>query len=628
MMRFLRKKKLVSAAVAGFLTVSLLATPVSLSTLRPQKAEAQFAVIDITNYIANYGSWIADAASEAYNAVSSFAANYLQIKESTLDSIAWQLVNAVIKEMIKSTTDWVNHGFKGNPTFVQDINKFTRDVADQAVGNFIWKSDDLQFLCSPFALDVKIALDTQYRDTRNYQAQCTLTDVVKNVDGFLNGDFLAGGWDGWFQMTQTPSNNPYGALLETSGVLQAKVAGNQDRQLALLSFGNGFMSMKDPTCKPSPDNPDGFDESACPIVTPGTVIEDQLNNVLHKPGERLVVADEVNELLSALFSQLVSNVFSSAGGLAGLNDSGSGSYFDRLDHETDPTVPDQGSLSVFDNPIKEETEYRDLVRQEISMLLDAQTYKDRTYGDGNSCHSEDIPDDLIEALATARTALSVSESAIGRLNEFRSDFLLLQSSTTPQTALDLLYAKYNANSTPDAKTTLMSRFIAYQSSGALHSPSDTVTLRIGTIRSLADEIAGLKDDIDHDCDGRTPTPGATTQYSLTPADGNKSVAANGSEVTAFLVNVPSGTKRTTLTLAKTGATPSGVSYAAWPSDTAGGDAFAPFVSWPSAGGTYTLCRNASATDTSCIATSTPSSFFFNVRPTDMTSYTIRVNLSN
>src|SRR3989338_3534331 len=41
------------------------------------------------------------------------------IKEGLWDRVAWILINAVVSQVIKSMTNWVNSGFEGKPAFTQ-----------------------------------------------------------------------------------------------------------------------------------------------------------------------------------------------------------------------------------------------------------------------------------------------------------------------------------------------------------------------------------------------------------------------------------------------------------------------------------------------------------------------------
>ena len=226
----------------------------------------------------------------------------------TWDSIAIAIAKVALEQILQATTDWVRTGFEGNPAYATDPTQFFTDIADNIAGEFIAGSD-LAFLCSPFQTRIRLALQRYY--TQRRQFQCTLTDVVANIDAFYN-DFSQGGWDGWFVMTQNDVNNPYGAYLQAQIELDARIAkalGIQDKE---LNWNSGFLSWKECIMK---DNNTGKCLQRGPVQTPGIVIEKQLNEVLPTGLRQLELADEFDELVSALFVQLLKQVVFSAKGL-------------------------------------------------------------------------------------------------------------------------------------------------------------------------------------------------------------------------------------------------------------------------------------------------------------------------
>ena len=339
-MKHILLKKISRALLSLILVSSLCFAPLT-PLLAPQKTHAYDAVIDATNLVQTTISAIANKASAAFNAITSSATNALVVKEYTLDTIAWALVNKVLESMIQSTTDWINSGFNGKPAFVQDMQGFVLDVADKYALGFIY-GGNLNALCSPFKLNVQIALEISYANTREYYAGCRLTDAITNLDGFLNGDFAGGGgWGAWYDITLNPEMNPTGALFLAEGALNAGVSNARTGALFEINLGQGFLSKKDPNC----------DESLgpCPIITPGQTIQQTLQTSLDIPANRLTIADELDEMIGALLSQLANQALSGAGGLLGLTnsyDSSGNNYFDRMRSEVppsqdigDPTIP-------------------------------------------------------------------------------------------------------------------------------------------------------------------------------------------------------------------------------------------------------------------------------------------------
>lgn len=259
-------------------------------------------------------SAIANVASQ----VNTWSLNW---KETVGDGIAYALINGIIENLIQSVTQWVASGFEGKPAFVENLSKFVGNFVDETVGDFIWESDALNFVCSPFQLNIKMALDIQYGGLdgeggadgwRNYQkAKCTLSGSIANME---SATAMSKGLDNWFNITMRENNNIYGAVGVARAGLSANVLGKTQTETTVLSFGDGFLSKKDP--------------ETGKIITPGQTIQQGIANTLNIPNERLAFADEINELIGALLTQLARGVLSEVGG--GLSGLGGGSGSDSI----------------------------------------------------------------------------------------------------------------------------------------------------------------------------------------------------------------------------------------------------------------------------------------------------------
>ncbi|MEK7227527.1 MAG: hypothetical protein AAB641_01385 [Patescibacteria group bacterium] len=234
------------------------------------------------------------------------------------DGIAIAIAKKFIERMVDSTVKWINNGFEGNPGYVTDPKQYFSDIADGVAGDFIAGSD-LNYLCSPFQTQVRLALLKSYNELLPFQ--CTLTGVVKNIEGFYD-DFSQGGWDGWFAMTQNNVNNPYGAYLEAKIELDSRLAEKLGIESQKLDWGKGFLSWQD--CieweiLPGPTQDGQPLKGQClkrgPIKTPGSIIESQLENTLGTGLRQLELADEFDELIGALLGQLLEKSVFSAKGL-------------------------------------------------------------------------------------------------------------------------------------------------------------------------------------------------------------------------------------------------------------------------------------------------------------------------
>lgn len=267
------------------------------------------------------------------------------MKEQLLDCIIFQLKNTIIADMTNTTVQYAARGIDGNPIFANNLTQLFTNAANQVAGEFI--GTQLEFLCSPFRGQIQLALARAQQNYQGNQYQCTLTDVVENIDEFLNGDFLSGGWEGWFSLTQSPQNNPYGAYVSASGELAEAIAAATGIEREKLEQGSGFLSKE--VCEEIPGPPDANGNGPgqiCKTVTPGSVIMEQLNGVLGSGLRQLELADEINETVNLLFAYLISDILTSDSGLAGYNS-------DDFEHELPdieiPSFPGTGPTTPNDS---------------------------------------------------------------------------------------------------------------------------------------------------------------------------------------------------------------------------------------------------------------------------------------
>ncbi len=316
MFRTIQKTK---KSILLLITIALFLTPFSYNG-SVQTTHAALSVIDSANLGTNIKTSVESTISAAAETVQTGLQTALNIKELTLDGIAFGLMKTVLKGVTSSILNWINSGFQGSPAFVTDLDGFLLDVADQVAGDFIYGTE-LGFLCSPFELDVRIALSLQYQQSRDYQPQCTISEITDNIEGFLGGDFSQGGWPAWFELTQNPSSNPTGAVLAASTEMGIRLQNAEGKKLELLAANDFFLNLE--FCE-NADSAAGGKED-CKTTTPGKIISDQLTFELQTGSLALIEADEINEIIGALFAQLAQQALTGAYGLLGM---GGSSYED------------------------------------------------------------------------------------------------------------------------------------------------------------------------------------------------------------------------------------------------------------------------------------------------------------
>jgi hypothetical protein len=120
--------------------------------------------------------------------------------------------------------------------------------------------------------------------------------------------------------------------------LNARIVNAKGQEIRIADWGNGFLSNE--ICE-AIEGPSGAGER-CVISTPGNFIAEIFTVSSDSGRQQLVAADEINEVISALFGQLANQAIIGAAGLLGLSVGtgytaggyGAGSYVDELVRES------------------------------------------------------------------------------------------------------------------------------------------------------------------------------------------------------------------------------------------------------------------------------------------------------
>jgi len=341
-------------------------------------------------------------------------------KENVLDTLGWIAAKKALSTIVSDLIDWINNGFKNRPGFVQDIGGFLRDTADQEIGEYLQNLTAVgSFICSPFRLSVRISVDLQYRRGTQPAPTCTLSGIVDNIEGFIDGSFEEGGWKGWFALTSTPqSNTPYGAALTAQAGARAAIINAQGEEIKLLDFGAGFFSSK--KC----NDVDG--KEVCNVITPGQTISNALSFNLDSGRQTLIAADEIDELITALLSQLANKALTGGAGLLGLTEDGAspgytGSYLDQLIAESNGEFNyEEGSL-LMNNTLDTQIDYLNLAIESLS-TFQAYLANPRNSNPAKKAphftaidEAKDIIRDLMGSFP--KPGVAASDSVIGELKE-------------------------------------------------------------------------------------------------------------------------------------------------------------------------------------------------------------------
>jgi hypothetical protein len=427
------------------------------------------------------------------------------MKQDVFDCIAWAIAKMIWRHIAASVIDWINSGFNGKPAFIQNFDRFMLGIADSVAGEII-QGAGLGFLCSPFQLNIRIALAARYAQRA---PSCTLTQVIANIDNFMKS-FQDGGWSSWLQFTTMPQNNAFGGYLLGEATIAIRTQDAKTGQAQQLSWGSGFLSLTQQTCKQVPVSVNGMrpqmvEQCSSSIQTPGELIAHKLGSTIDAPELSLLMANEMNQIIDALSQQLITQALNGLFKLSQPSSYGDDYYRfstptaelafqDSTDPYT-PTAPVAGVdalVTQAGTQIDIERQLQDRLGQTLA-LFDNAIDNERVV---LACWSD-------KASATSTASLSSSERqqagiqaqqfavTIQGLNSRRAPYLNAYNESTSTVAY-LQDLSYQASSVPDAQTLagLSQDFFTKKANGSFANQSqvDQLDVRILTLRTEASTI--------------------------------------------------------------------------------------------------------------------------------------------
>lgn len=442
----------------GVLALSMLML-VSTTMSIPRTAHAVDLVVDLTNLPFN----VLGAVQQMANTVLS-SEDFT--KEFVLDPIAWIASKAVLQSMTQSMVNWVASGFDGSPAFVTDLQQNLLGVGDATANNFVQQLLTDGRIQSPFSIQVAQSVRQAYYQntgTNTYGSAhpYTLNQTCANdASFFATGNFSDCGFSGWFSLISNPANNPQGSNILATDALVQRVTTAENTRKEELGWASGFQSWRGDcaTTKATADdsaNLSKTDNSAgCPIETPGSIVQSQLVEHLGAGVKTLISADELDEILSGLFTSLLDDVI----GGSGLSGGGSGS-------SRPADTGASGSVAVnFGRTIDQQIE-----RINQDYIAGWQRIKAIAQEAETECvnRDNDKSREVAQVLEQAATALAKGTNAIaslealkaratasgGAANDFQNiatEYQTLLGSGALPSSSDIVYATQNSQDTPNA----------------------------------------------------------------------------------------------------------------------------------------------------------------------------------
>ena len=258
-------------------------------------------------------------------------ANRIKTQELCTVPIERAAAQTILQTLTQETVNWINTGMNGKPMFEQSAATAFKNLQTAKVNEF---KSELQNNPEdyPFGKDILSENITNLHSTFQSKAKSTIQDTLSNIDPSLtlstfSGDLKSGGWDA-FSSSLDPSNNSVGFnFLSEDDLNQAVDLNGKDYTDAQalkdeLDWGNGFLSQTkclDPGWAPS-DDPDE-DDPPCSkeeIVTPGSVIQDELSKTLGSGVDALNLGNNLDAGLTSVFNAMLTKLLQT--GLASVSD--------------------------------------------------------------------------------------------------------------------------------------------------------------------------------------------------------------------------------------------------------------------------------------------------------------------
>ena len=313
-----------------YFIISILICSFFLTAL-PRSTDAQFAVTDPGTYAA-----VSASAAVIVGAIAADTTTFFT-KEYILDLLVRILARSLINALQAQIIGWITGNNGKNVGFAANLETELKDSLDASAGEIINKITGINFCGDINAylkgwINIGIGGAGQVRP----QLECTLTDILGNVQSSLKGfysDFSNGGWDTFINVSLKPQNNPQGAFFITlDNILQKQARTGQSEQLNLTANAGfrGLITKDEQNCEvvagtgDSGGTPETRCETSSRIVTPGRLAADQLEKTFGADLDYLNIADEIDEVITAIATTLISTLISGGKkGIFGSTDSAS-----------------------------------------------------------------------------------------------------------------------------------------------------------------------------------------------------------------------------------------------------------------------------------------------------------------
>ncbi len=365
---------------------------------------------------------------EAANALISGQISSINLKETVLDPIAWQMAKQMQQQLTGEWVKWLGGqqpGQDGKKPYITDQSGHYESIMDQIYGDFINElgGSGNAGLCSEEERhQVQQAVISYYREKKQERDGGQIFSCSEKSQNPANqGSVLTQ----IFRDTVNCDGDIICAGLKAQRILaerQAMAISNENR---LLDYGRGMLPQR--VCRVIND-PDGRPRQLCELTNaPFLASEAVAEQIIRAPSQQLLQMDEFNEVVSQFMSYLPNQLIQGFGGILSLvgdpefannifGPDGDLSYLDAM--LGDSVVSRQ---SVGSNPIKDalaaEQKYSSLQQIIVDEVSNLESQLSSAKSNGQ-CTSLSLNSELAQAKGNAAASLATSRVIINGDDNF------------------------------------------------------------------------------------------------------------------------------------------------------------------------------------------------------------------
>ncbi len=244
----------------------------------------------------------------------------LVYKECVLRNIVVRRREAAMTALLKKTNTAVQTGRNGNKQFVENQNQEKLNVSDLQEKAFR-ESSALDAVHPSFRSDVQRAVAINYQlETRAKESalECPFEGDISVYQKDPTHNFS---WDAFFAMSKSTCI-PFWAKMRAIEMRDEQIGRALAAQYDEWNWGRGYYAVTDNAANPL----------ARKVLTPSVTVQASFQNIIDSPIRQLESANDIGQMIGALYAGLETQILADSRGLAGISVSTGGqlSYIDQL----------------------------------------------------------------------------------------------------------------------------------------------------------------------------------------------------------------------------------------------------------------------------------------------------------